>query len=126
MDHFWELIDMGLNAILFLLIGLRLIGLEFSNQLLLLGFVAILINLAARFATVKILSTLFRKTINANSREQKIVIWAGLKGGLSLAMALSIPQIPAKEPIVFITYAIVLFSIIVQGLTIEWVAKRNT
>lgn len=59
-------------------------------------------------------------------REQNIVIWAGLKGGLSLAMALSIPHIPVKEPIVFITYAIVLFSIIIQGLTIEWVAKRNT
>ena len=54
------------------------------------------------------------------------MIWAGLKGGLSLAMALSIPHIPVKEPIVFITYAIVLFSIIIQGLTIEWVAKRNT
>ena len=51
--------------------------------------------------------------------------WRGLKGGLSLAMALSMPNLPVNEPIVFITYAIVLFSIIVQGLKIEWVARRN-
>ncbi len=126
MDHFWELIDMGLNAILFLLIGFRLVGLEFSTQLFLLGIVAIGITLLSRFTTVKLLSALFRKTIATSHREQNIVIWAGLKGGLSLAMALSIPPIPVKEPIVFITYAIVLFSIIVQGLTIEWVAKRNS
>jgi len=126
MNHFWELVDMGLNAVLFLLIGLRLVGLEFSPQLLLLGILGIGIVLLARFASVKLLSTIFRKTIATNSKEQNIVIWAGLKGGLSLAMALSIPQLPIKEPIVFTTYAIVLFSIIVQGLTIEWVAKRNT
>ncbi|MCY7329988.1 MAG: cation:proton antiporter, partial [Saprospiraceae bacterium] len=126
MDHFWELLDMGLNAILFLLIGLRLIGLEFSGQLLVLGIVGILITLLARFIIVRLLSTLFRKTIATTRREQNIVIWSGLKGGLSLAMALSIPNLPVKEPIVFITYSIVLFSIIVQGLTIEWVAQRNT
>ena len=126
MNHFWELVDMGLNAVLFLLIGLRLVGLEFSPQLLLLGILGIGIVLLARFASVKLLSTIFKKTIATNSKEQNIVIWAGLKGGLSLAMALSIPQLPIKEPIVFTTYAIVLFSIIVQGLTIEWVAKRNT
>ncbi|MCC6279661.1 MAG: sodium:proton antiporter [Saprospiraceae bacterium] len=126
MDQFWELLDMGLNAILFLLIGLRLIGLAFSGQLLVLGIVAIGITLLARLVTVKLLSALFRKTIGTTHREQNIVIWSGLKGGLSLAMALSIPNLPVKEPIVFITYAIVLFSIIVQGLSIEWVARRNT
>lgn len=126
LDHFWELVDMGLNAILFLLIGLRLIGLAFNAYLLLLGLAAIGIVLLARFITVKLLSTLFYKTIGTTHREQNIVVWSGLKGGLSLAMALSIPNFSAKEPIVFITYAIVLFSIIVQGLSIEWVAQRNT
>ncbi|MBK8192675.1 MAG: sodium:proton antiporter [Lewinellaceae bacterium] len=126
MDQFWELVDMGLNAILFLLIGLRLVGLAFSGQLLLLGIVAIVIVLLARFVTVKLLSSVFHKTIATTHREQMIVVWSGLKGGLSLAMALSIPNLPVKEPIVFITYAIVLFSIIVQGLSIEWVARRYT
>ncbi len=126
LDRFWELLDMGLNAILFLLIGLRLVGLEFNGPLLILGVVAIITMLLARFITVKFLSTLFRKTINTTHREQIIVVWSGLKGGLSLAMALSIPHLPVKEPIVFITYAIVLFSIIVQGLSIEWVVRRNT
>ena len=126
MDQFWELVDMGLNAILFLLIGLRLVGLAFSGQLLLLGIVAIVIVLLARFITVKLLSSVFHKIVATTPREQMIVVWSGLKGGLSLAMALSIPNLPAKEPIVFITYAIVLFSIIVQGLSIEWVARRYT
>lgn len=125
LDEFWELVDLGLNAILFLLIGLRLVGLEFSVQLLILGVLGIIINLLARLITVKLLSGIFYKIIATTHREQNIVIWSGLKGGLSLAMALSIPNMPAKEPIVFITYAIVLFSIIVQGLSIEWVARRN-
>lgn len=125
MDQFWELLDMGLNAILFLLIGLRLMGMTFNWHLLLLGIIAIGVTLLARLISVKLLSTMFRKTINIGRKDQNIVIWSGLKGGLSLAMALSIPNFPAKEPIVFITYTIVLFSIIVQGLTIEKVAKMN-
>lgn len=124
MDQFWELVDMGLNAILFLLIGLRLIGLAFTWHLLLLGILSIVIVLLARLVVVKSLSTLFRKTIATTHREQIFVVWSGLKGGLSLAMALSIPNLPVKEPIVFITYAIVLFSIIVQGLSVEWMARR--
>ncbi len=126
MDQFWELVDMGLNAILFLLIGLRLVGLAFSWDLVLLGIASIFLIQIARFITVKSLSTLFKKTINTTHKEQMIVVWSGLKGGLSLAMALSIPNIPAKDPIVFITYAIVLFTIIVQGLTVGWVAKKYT
>lgn len=126
MDQFWELVDMGLNAILFLLIGLRLVGLVFSLDLIILGLVAIVMIQLARFITVKSLSALFRKSINTSHKEQMIVVWSGLKGGLSLAMALSIPNIPVKEPIVFITYAIVLFSIIVQGLTVGKVAAYYT
>lgn len=125
MDQFWELLDVGLNGILFLLIGLRLLGLAFSGSLFVLGFVSIIAVLLARFITVSVLARVFRKTIAINARQQIIVVWSGLKGGLSLAMALSIPNIPEKEAIVFITYAIVLFSIIVQGLTIEWVAKKT-
>jgi CPA1 family monovalent cation:H+ antiporter len=126
MDQFWEMVDMGLNAILFLLIGMRLVGLAFSWELVMLGIVSIVMIQVARFITVKSLSTLFRKTINTTHKEQMIVVWSGLKGGLSLAMALSIPNIPEKDPIVFITYSIVLFSIIVQGLTVGWVAKKYT
>ena len=125
LDNFWELVDVGLNAILFLLIGLRLMALVFSGSLFLLGLISIVIVLLARLVTVKLLSSIFHKTIATTRKEQNIVVWSGLKGGLSLAMALSIPNIPAKEPIVFITYLIVLFSIIVQGLTIEKVARLN-
>lgn len=126
MDQFWELVDMGLNAILFLLIGLRLMGLESSWDMVTFGLVGILIVQVARFITVKSLSTIFQKIIKTTHKEQMIVVWSGLKGGLSLAMALSIPNIPIKDPIVFITYAIVLFSIIVQGLTVGRVAQYFT
>ena len=123
MDQFWELVDMGLNAILFLLIGLRLVGLSFNSNVAILGLVAIVIVLLARFVTIKLLSVTFHKIVKTDHKEQMIVVWSGLKGGLSLAMALSIPNMPMKDPIVFITYAIVLFSIIVQGLTVGRVAN---
>ncbi|MCB0523090.1 MAG: sodium:proton antiporter [Lewinellaceae bacterium] len=126
MDQFWELVDMGLNAILFLLIGLRLVGLSFNSNVAILGLVAIVIVLLARFVTIKLLSVTFHKIVKTDHKEQMIVVWSGLKGGLSLAMALSIPNMPMKDPIVFITYAIVLFSIIVQGLTVGRVANYYT
>ncbi|MEZ4893923.1 MAG: sodium:proton antiporter [Saprospiraceae bacterium] len=126
MDQFWELVDMGLNAILFLLIGLRLVGLSFNSNVAILGLAAIVIVLLARFVTIKLLSVTFHKIVKTDHKEQMIVVWSGLKGGLSLAMALSIPNMPMKDPIVFITYAIVLFSIIVQGLTVGRVANYYT
>ena len=126
MDQFWELVDMGLNAILFLLIGLRLVGLSFNSNVAILGLVAIVIVLLARFVTIKLLSVTFHKIVKTDHKEQMIVVWSGLKGGLSLAMALSIPNMPMKDPIIFITYAIVLFSIIVQGLTVGRVANYYT
>ncbi len=126
MDKFWEMVDMTLNALLFLMIGLRLIGLEYSGPLFVLGVTALLVVLLSRLVTVRFLSAIFRKSIGTSRGEQNIVVWSGLKGGLSLAMALSIPNLPVKAPIVFITYFVVLFSIIVQGLTVEWMARKNT
>lgn len=123
MDKFWELVDIGLNSILFLLIGLRLTTLSFSWEMLVLSGLMIILVLLSRALTVGALSNIFKKQIKASSREQRVLVWSGLRGGLSLAMALSI-QAPAMNGIlVFITYSIVLFSIIIQGLTVEKVAN---
>jgi len=77
MNQFWELVDVLLNAVLFLLIGLRLAGLHFSGQLVLLGISGILISLLGRFITIKSLSIIFHKTIRTTHKEQMIVIWSG-------------------------------------------------
>ena len=123
MDKFWELVDIGLNSILFLLIGLRLTTLSFSWEMLVLSGLMIILVLLSRALTVGALSNIFKKQIKASSREQWVLVWSGLRGGLSLAMALSIPSPEMNGMLVFITYCIVLFSIIVQGLTVEKVAN---
>jgi CPA1 family monovalent cation:H+ antiporter len=124
LDKFWEMVDMVLNAILFLLIGLHFLGLNYNFQVFLLGFLVVGIVLAGRFAIVKLLSMLFRRSVDLNNQEQILITWSGLKGGLSLAMALSITDTAVREPFVLITYVMVVFSIIAQGLSIGWLAKR--
>ncbi|MCX6190501.1 MAG: sodium:proton antiporter [Bacteroidetes bacterium] len=126
MDKFWELVDMGLNSVLFVLIGLRLALLSFSWNLLIFGLISIFIVLLARFISIKTLAFLFKKQIVATGKEQLLLVWCGLRGGLSLAMALSVSAMDVKEPIVFITYATVLFSIIIQGLTVEKLANNGS
>ncbi len=119
LDDFWELIDEILNAILFLLIGVELLILTFTKQFMLAGMLAIPIVLLARFVCVgvpiKIMSN-FRKF---SPYATTILTWGGLRGGISVALALSIPEGPAREPLLVITYFVVVFSILVQGLTIK-------
>ncbi len=123
MDKFWELIDLGLNSILFVLIGLRFTMLDFTWDLFLLGLLSIGLVLLARMVSVKSLALIFKKQLAANHKEQFVLVWGGLRGGLSLAMALSISSLEVREPIIFITYCTVLFSIIIQGLTIGKIAN---
>ena len=124
LDKFWEMVDELLNALLFLLIGLRISVLEYKPEYLVLGVTAIVIVLLARYIAIFSLSTIFKKTLAFNNKQQAIMVWSGLKGGLSFAMALSVNEMPEKHPIVFITYIVVLFSILVQGLTIQKLANK--
>jgi CPA1 family monovalent cation:H+ antiporter len=120
---FWELIDVLMNAVLFVLIGLRLIVLEYNSQFLLIGILVIPLVLGARYLSLR-LSLLFVKTSNDLDRKAVLLMtWGGLRGGLSIAMALSLGQTETKEMIVFITYIVVLFSIMVQGLTVGRLAN---
>lgn len=123
-DKFWEMIDEVLNAVLFLLIGLEMIVVKFTPVFLWLGLMGILIVLLARFISVW-LPISFLKYKNAFEKNAiSILTWGGLRGGISVALALSLPRDMFGEMFVSITYIIVLFSIIVQGLTIGKLAKK--
>jgi len=126
-DTFWELIDEILNAILFVLIGLEVLILNFSFNILGIGMITILIVLLGRFISVGLPVTLLRYRREFSPHAIKILTWGGLRGGISVALALSIPASPEREIILSITYCVVIFSILVQGLTIgkliKWSAK---
>lgn len=119
LDTFWELIDEILNAVLFLIIGLEVMVLNFSLQIWTLGLVLALVVLVSRLIAVGIPVTLLRRlNIDFHPHAIKILTWGGLRGGISVALALSIPAGSERDLIVSVTYVIVVLSILVQGLTI--------
>ncbi len=121
---FWELVDVLLNAVLFVLIGLELLTLEYDVNYLIAGLVAIPITLIARYISLLLPASIFKKYIKTNHNTIKIMTWGGLRGGLSIAMALSLTAPLPKNQFVFMIYVVVLFSIIVQGLTVGKVIKK--
>lgn len=124
LDTFWELIDDVLNAVLFVLIGLEVLVLQFTTHTLLAGLVAVPIVLLARLVSVGLPVTFMRRFREFSPNVVMIMTWGGLRGGISVALALSLPPIPQRELILPITYSVVVFSILVQGLTIGWLADR--
>ncbi|MEM7269399.1 MAG: sodium:proton antiporter [Pseudomonadota bacterium] len=124
LDAFWKLVDEMLNAILFLLIGVEIFVVTFSGDFLLAGIASIALALVARFAAVFVPVLLLRPFQHYSKGVVPIMTWGGLKGGISVALALSLPDSEWKPLILAATYIVVLFSIIVQGLTIAPLAKR--
>ncbi|HBO37169.1 MAG TPA: sodium:proton antiporter, partial [Pasteurellaceae bacterium] len=133
LDHFWEMIDHYLNSLLFLLIGFALLLVDFTFQGFVLMLLAVPICLAARYISLWLPFNVMQKFRTYNPYTLKILTWGGLRGGLSLAMALSIPSgvayingsdMDIRDLILLMTYAVVMFSILVQGVTIEKMIQK--
>ena len=134
LDHFWEMIDHFLNSLLFFLIGFALLLVDFTFRGFIMMLLAIPICLAARYASIWIPFQAMKQIRTYNPYSLKILTWGALRGGLSLAMALSIPQgvafingtdMDVKDLILLMTYAVVTFSILVQGVTIEKMIQQS-
>ncbi len=121
LDTFWELIDEVLNAVLFVLIGLEVLIISYTGNLLLASLLVIPVVLLARFVSVGIPITVLKRFRNFSPKVVRVLTWGGLRGGISVALALSIPysEGPERSTLLAITYIVVLFSIVVQGLTIN-------
>ncbi|MEP7231081.1 MAG: sodium:proton antiporter [Ginsengibacter sp.] len=128
LEQIWQLMDEVLNTVLFVMIGLQLILLPFIENYWLIGILSILIILVARFISVA-LPALFLLGKKTSPWNLFILTWAGLRGGISIAMVLSLPSSNYKEIILSVCYLIVIFSVIVQGLTlnkaVEHLAKKS-
>ncbi len=124
LDDFWELVDEILSALLFMLIGLEVLVMPFTPALLVAGLLAIAISLFGRWASVGGTVFVLRMFRSFSPGVIRILTWGGLRGGISVALALSIPAVPARSTIVAITYIVVVFSIVVQGMTLARLVDR--
>jgi len=115
---FWSLIDEILNAVLFLLIGLVVVTIPFDPRLIFVGLAAIPLVLAARAIAVMLPLTAMRPLLNLGPLAPPILIWGGLRGGISVALALSLPDGLSRSVELTATYIVVLFAVIAQGATI--------
>lgn len=126
LDTFWELIDEILNAVLFLIIGLEVMVLSFSVEIWIAGILMAAFVLCARIISVGIPINVLRKlNFDFHPHAVKLLTWGGLRGGISVALALSIPAGTERDVIVAVTYVIVVISILLQGLTIGKLVKAT-
>ena len=124
LDDFWELIDEILNAVLFVLIGLEVLVLQLSGQAILAGILAIPLVLLARFIVVATPISLFKLKRGFSPNAIKVLTWGGLRGGISVALALSLAASTERDVILVMTYIVVAFSILVQGTTVGKLIKK--
>lgn len=132
LDDFWELMDEILNAVLFVLIGLELLIISFSGQSVLAGLLAFPVVLVARFVAVALPVSFMKRRRVFTPGAIRILTWGGLRGGVSVALALSLPAkladgtlVPEREIVLSITYVVVVVSIVLQGLTIGPLLRRT-
>ncbi|MBB3230852.1 cation:proton antiporter [Halomonas stenophila] len=124
LDAFWELIDELLNTLLFVLLGLEVLLIPFAGWQLWVAAGLIPVLLGVRLVTIGLPVMLLRETLGFRRGSARILTWGGLRGGISVALALAIPSGEARDVLLTITYLIVLFSILVQGLTIGRLVAR--
>lgn len=123
-DQFWELLDSMLNAVLFVLIGFEALLLPFSAPLFGAGVLAICVTLAVRLLTAGAPVALLGKRAGLPQGAWQVLTWGGLRGGISVALALSLPAGPERGAVVTITYIVVVFSVLVQGLSMERLVRK--
>jgi CPA1 family monovalent cation:H+ antiporter len=122
-DKFWELIDILLNAILFVLIGMEMLILTYEGDYIIAGLLAIPIVILCRYASLWLPIKLFEKKLDFVPKTNLIMTWGGLRGGISIALALSLTDSMHREMFLVLTYVVVVFSILVQGLSVEKLVK---
>ena len=125
LEKFWQLIDEMLNTILFVMIGLQMINLPYLDNYWLIGSIGIVVILIARWISIMMPLMFFRKIASNTIKNVNILTWAGLRGGISIALALSLPFSPYRHIILAGAYFIVIFSVIVQGLTLNKVIDAS-
>ena len=123
-DKFWELLDILLNAVLFVLIGMEMLVLVFEGKFIIAGLIAVPIVLICRYVSLFLPINLFKKKLEFVPKTNLIMTWGGLRGGISIALALGLTSEMHRELFLVITYIVVVFSIIVQGLTVGKLVNR--
>jgi CPA1 family monovalent cation:H+ antiporter len=124
-DGFWELIDEILNSVLFVLIGMEVLLVDFNRSIFQGAALAILVTLAARWALVGVPFGFFNQRLRLPTNSGRVLVWGGLRGGISVALALSLPASDSRDTVVALTYCVVVFSILVQGLSIGTLVRRT-
>ncbi|MCG8184362.1 cation:proton antiporter [Tenacibaculum piscium] len=123
-DKFWELLDILLNAVLFVLIGMEMLVLVIEGKFILAGLLAIPICLICRYASLFLPIKIFEKKLDFVKNTDIIMTWGGLRGGISIALALGLSASMERELFLVVTYIVVVFSIIAQGLTVDKLVNR--
>lgn len=124
LHQFWELIDEILNILLFVMIGLQIVILPFIGNYWFIGLLSVFFVLIARGISIAVPALAMRRPLKATFNSIAILVWAGLRGGISVALALSLPDSDYKELILSASYIIVIFSVVVQGLTLNRVVNK--
>ena len=123
-DKFWELLDILLNTLLFVLIGMEMLVLSFKTEYVIAGLLAIPLVLICRYLSLLIPIKFFEKKLDFIPKTNLVMTWGGLRGGISIALALGLSDEMHRDAFLVITYIVVVFSIIGQGLTVEKLIKR--
>jgi CPA1 family monovalent cation:H+ antiporter len=123
-DMFWELVDEMLNAVLFVLLGMEVLLVDISSTLLWGGLAAIIVTLAARALTVGLPVAAAGRHFGLPKGSSAVLTWGGLRGGISVALALSMPAGSSRDAVLTLTYCVVVFSILGQGLTFGSVVRK--